>query len=137
MNEFFQAILSGYSLISKFVVLYFSALCRKAFQVQHSNHNKNEVSLMQKYSMTERDNNLSTLIHMLEQTGTPVELSQRGKTVAILVPKWEYDNLTKPKLSPWETLMAFREEEEIESLDIDTEIFNERKAQENGRETHR
>lgn len=88
---------------------------------------------MQKYLMTEQDKNLSMLIHLLEKTGTAVELSQRGESVAVLVPKREYDHLTKLKRSPWESLMVFRQEEGIESLDIDTDIFNERKTQDNGR----
>lgn len=88
---------------------------------------------MQKYLMTEQDKNLSMLIHLLEKTGTAVELAQRGESVAVLVPKREYDHLTKLKRSPWESLMVFRQEEDIESLDIDTDIFNERKTQDNGR----
>jgi prevent-host-death family protein len=84
---------------------------------------------MQKYSMTEINDNLSTIILMMEKTGTSLELTQSGQTVAILLSKHEYDELTKPKLSPWDALMAFREKEKIESLNIDTEIFDERRAQ--------
>jgi len=84
---------------------------------------------MQKYSMTEINNNLSAVMLMMEKTGTPVELTQSGKTIAILLSKDEYDELTKPKLSPWNALMAFREKEKIESLNIDTTIFDERQAQ--------
>jgi prevent-host-death family protein len=84
---------------------------------------------MQKYSMTEINNNLSAVMLMMEKTGTPVELTQSGKTIAILLSKDEYDELTKPKLSPWNALMAFREKENIESLNIDTTIFDERQAQ--------
>jgi prevent-host-death family protein len=79
--------------------------------------------------MTEIKNNLSAIILMMEKTGTPVELTEGGKTVAILLSKHEYDSLTKPKLSPWDALMAFREKEKIENLNIDTEIFDERQAQ--------
>ncbi|MEK8019136.1 MAG: type II toxin-antitoxin system prevent-host-death family antitoxin [Candidatus Parabeggiatoa sp.] len=84
---------------------------------------------MQKYSMTEINNNLSAVMLMMEKTGTPVELTQSGKTIAILLSKDEYDELTKPKLSPWDALMAFREKENIENLNIDTTIFDERQAQ--------
>jgi len=84
---------------------------------------------MQKYSMTEINNNLSAVMLMMEKTGTPVELTQSGKTIAILLSKDEYDELTKPKLSPWDALMAFREKEKIENLNIDTTIFDERQAQ--------
>jgi len=84
---------------------------------------------MQKYSMTEINDNLSAIILMMEKTGRRVELTQSGKTVAILLSKHEYDNLTKANISPWDALMAFREKEKIESLNIDTEIFDERKAQ--------
>jgi len=85
---------------------------------------------MQKYSITETHKNLSTLIHLIEETGTQIGITRGDKTVAVLAPKNE--RLKKSKLSPWEALMAFREEVEIESLDIDTEIFNERRAQDNG-----
>ena len=84
---------------------------------------------MQKYSMAEINNNLSTIIFMMEKTGKPVELTQAGETVAILLSKHEYDDLTKPKLLPWEALMTFREKEKIKSLNIDTDIFNERQVQ--------
>jgi len=83
---------------------------------------------MQKYSMTEILNNLSAIILMMEKTGKPVELTQSGKTVAILLSKYKYDDLTKPKPSPWDALMAFREKEKIKNLNIDTEIFDERQA---------
>jgi len=85
---------------------------------------------MQKYSVTEIHNHLSTLIHQMEETGIPIELTQHDKTIAVLVPKREYDELTKVTLSPWEALMAFREQTELESLNIEPDIFNERKVQE-------
>jgi prevent-host-death family protein len=86
---------------------------------------------MKKYSLTEVHNNLSMLIHQMEEMRTPIELTRRGKAVAVLVPKHEYDDLTKATLSPWDTLMAFRKQEDIESLNLDTDIFNERKVLEN------
>ncbi len=87
---------------------------------------------MQNYSMTQGHKDLSTLIHQMEETGTPIELTQSGKPVAVLVPKSDYDELTKQNLSSWDSLMAFRKEVDIDSLNIDPEIFNERRAQENG-----
>ena len=79
---------------------------------------------MQNYPITETQNHLSALIHIIEKTGTPIGITEGDKTVAMLVPKTE--SLIKSKISPWEALMAFREKVDIENLDIDTAIFNER-----------
>ena len=87
--------------------------------------------MMQKYSITEQ-NQLLMLIHQIEKNNAPIELTKSGKSIAVLISKREYDDLTQPNLSVWETLMAFREQEELEQLNIDPEMFNERKRQEYG-----
>ncbi|OAD21639.1 Prevent-host-death protein, partial [Candidatus Thiomargarita nelsonii] len=62
--------------------------------------NGREVNIMQKYSITETHKNLSTLIHLIEETGTQIGITRGDKTVAVLAPKNE--RLKKSKLSPWE-----------------------------------
>ena len=65
---------------------------------------------MKKYSTAEARNQLSKLVHEVEGTGH-IELTRRGKPVAIVLSLKEYDRLQgKPSRPLWEAVAAFREE---------------------------
>jgi len=70
-----------------------------------------------------------TLIHQMKETKLPIEKTRSDKPPAVLISKREKDDLTQANLSPWEALMAFREQAELEELNIDPEMFNVRKVQ--------
>lgn len=78
---------------------------------------------MQQYSILEANHHLPTLIEKVE-FGEMIELTQQGKTVAVLLSEREYQRLCHHQPSPWEALQTFRQAVNIEQLDIDTDIFS-------------
>jgi prevent-host-death family protein len=60
-----------------------------------------------KVSIAEARNHLTTLIHEVER-GKKVELTRRGKRVAVLVSSDEYDRLRSARLMPDQALQAWR-----------------------------
>ena len=48
------------------------------------------------YSIAQAKNNLSGLVHEAEQ-GRPVQLTRRGKPVAVLISTQQFDRLSKPR----------------------------------------
>ena len=70
------------------------------------------------YSIAEAKNQLPALIRSVEQHG-PIELTRRGKAVAVLLSMHEYERLQKPKVDFWEALLAFRQRIDAEGINID------------------
>ena len=48
------------------------------------------------YSIAAAKNNLSSLVHEAEQ-GHPVQLTRRGKPVAVLISTQQYERISKPR----------------------------------------
>ena len=85
------------------------------------------------YSIAQARDQLPQLVHTAEQ-GTPVELTRRGKRVAVILSAKEYDRLSQ-KGDFGKSLAAFRERLEIEKIDIDPdEVFKDVRDQSPGRE---
>ena len=59
-------------------------------------------------SVAEAKNHLPALIHEAESSSTPVEITRRGKTVAVLVSRTEYVRRAKPKEGLVKTLAHLR-----------------------------
>jgi prevent-host-death family protein len=55
-----------------------------------------ESSMNDAYSIAAAKNNLSSLVHEVEQ-GRPVRLTRRGKPVAVLMSTAQYERLSKPR----------------------------------------
>ncbi|HEV7516498.1 MAG TPA: type II toxin-antitoxin system Phd/YefM family antitoxin [Thermoanaerobaculia bacterium] len=62
--------------------------------------------MVKKYSIAEARDNFPSLVHEAE-TGTTVELTRRGKPVAVLVAQREYDRLTRSRPDFWEAYQDF------------------------------
>jgi prevent-host-death family protein len=62
-----------------------------------------------KVSLAEARNHLTGLVRDVER-GNRVELTRRGKPVAVLVSREEYDRLRADRLSPSAAFRAWREE---------------------------
>ncbi len=86
------------------------------------------------YSIAQARDQLPQLVHQAEQ-GKPVELTRRGKRVAVILSAEEYDHLLSQKGDFGKSLAAFRERLAIEEIDIDPdEIFKDVRERSPGRE---
>jgi prevent-host-death family protein len=75
------------------------------------------------YSIAQARDQLTQLVYQAEQ-GTPVELTRRGKRVAVILSAAEYDRLFSHKPDFWTSLIRFREQLAKEDIDINSdEVF--------------
>ncbi|MFA7340765.1 MAG: type II toxin-antitoxin system prevent-host-death family antitoxin [Candidatus Obscuribacterales bacterium] len=89
---------------------------------------------MKQYSIAHARDNLAAIVHELEGTYS-VELTRRGRTVAVIVSKAEYDRLQASRPSFWEACMAFRAETSLADAAIDpSEVFGGLREPSPGRE---
>ena len=85
-------------------------------------------------SIAEAKNNLPSIVHFVEK-GPYVQLTRRGKPVAVLLSIHEYEKLSRKYTGFWNALSTFREklnEERIEIKDVDFEDLRDKTL---GRET--
>jgi prevent-host-death family protein len=76
-----------------------------------------------KHSIANARINLSQLVREAE-AGQVVELTRRGEKVAVLIGQKAFDRLTAPAKGFWEALTEFRQDEDLDALDLDPdEIF--------------
>jgi prevent-host-death family protein len=84
------------------------------------------------YSLGEARRRLGALVRETETSG-PIQLTHRGKVVALLLSQEEYQRLSGDRLSDkrpgfWEAYQAFRTMYDLEAADIDPSIFDVRDA---------
>lgn len=65
------------------------------------------------------------LTEVIEQTqqGNAIEITQEGKTVAVMLSVAEYQRLTTSKSSFWQSLQQFRQQTNLEELGIESDVF--------------
>lgn len=73
-----------------------------------------------RYTIAQARDQLARLVHEVESQG-PVELTRRGKPVAVLVSVSDYPASSEPSF--WEALQAFRAATDLEALNFDSEEF--------------
>ena len=87
-------------------------------------HHGNEVVTMQKqFSIADAKNRLPTIIHYVEK-GPSVELTRRGKPVAVLLSIQEYERLSRKYTGFWSTLSEFRRKVDDEGIEISDRDFD-------------
>lgn len=86
--------------------------------------------MARQYSIAEARNHLPALVHAAEK-GKAVELTRRGKPVAVLISADDYARLTHGR-DPWGALEAFRRRHDLASLDADS-VFEGVRDQSRGR----
>lgn len=74
------------------------------------------------YSIAEAKNRLPELVREVEQSG-PIQLTRRGKLVAVLLATNEYERLQRGKIDFWEALLAFRKEHRLDEIDLDPDTI--------------
>jgi prevent-host-death family protein len=89
--------------------------------------------MLTKYSISEARSRLPRIIRRVER-GAHAELTRRGKPVAVLVSAEEYERITGERRDLWETLMTFRETNDLGDLDIES-IYADVRDRAPGRET--
>ena len=91
--------------------------------------------MVKKYSIAEARDNFTSMVHEAEG-GTQVELTRRGKPVAVLVGVEDFERLSKGRPSFWEAYESFRHglSPDLE-LDPD-EIFGDVRDSSPGRDFH-
>jgi len=86
------------------------------------------------YSIAEAKSHLSRLVHLVEE-GVPVELTRRGRPVAVVLSIEEYKQLRTPRKSSWDAVEKFQASHNVAELDIDPdEVFAVEKDPSSGRE---
>ncbi len=79
---------------------------------------------MSQYSIAEAKNGLPKLVREAE-AGHDIQLTRRGKPVAVVVGTRRYEKLTTSRSSFWESYQRFRREHDLARLDLDpAEIFD-------------
>jgi len=85
------------------------------------------------YSVEQAQTHLEQILTEIEQGGS-VELTRSGRRIAVLISTEEYDQLRSEKTSFWKALQGFRQQLELETIDIEPEIFEGIRDKSPGRE---
>lgn len=85
------------------------------------------------YSIAEARNHFTTIVRDVEQESA-IELTRRGKPVAVLLSIQEYKRLSGSQEGFWKAFTAFRNRVNLQDLDIKPDIFTGLRDQSPGRE---
>jgi len=91
--------------------------------------------MIKRYSLAEARNQLARIIDRAED-GMPVELTRRGKPVAVLLTVGDYERLSREPRPFWDTCQEFREKMSIEQLDIEPNLLANTRDTSPGREVN-
>lgn len=89
--------------------------------------------MIRQYSIAEARNHLAAIVHDLE-TSYSIQLTRRGKPVAVLLAIEEYERLAAGKSSFWDRYTAFRDAVDLVQMNIDPTIFQGLRDRSPGRE---
>lgn len=88
--------------------------------------------MSKRVSIAEARDHLPALIRSAEH-GEPVELTRRGKMVAVLVSSREYARLTRGTPDLWTSIQEFRAKHDLSALDVE-EVYADVRDRTPGRE---
>lgn len=77
---------------------------------------------MHSYSLAEARNHLTAIVRRVEKS-TAVELTRRGKPVAVILSIEEYQRLAAPRASFSSAYARYREAVDIADLELGPEVF--------------
>jgi antitoxin Phd len=78
--------------------------------------------MQKQFSIAEAKNRLPTIVHSVEK-GPSVELTRRGKPVAVLLSIQEYELLSRKYTGFWNAVSEFRRKAENEGIEISDRDF--------------
>jgi antitoxin Phd len=79
-------------------------------------------AVRKQYSIAQARDHLPGIVHAVEESG-PVELTRRGKPVAVILSLSEYERLRPQREDFWEVYERLNKEFDFPSLDITPDIF--------------
>ena len=85
--------------------------------------------MSEQYSIAEARQDLAALVRKLEKQPS-IEITRRGKTVAVLLSLQEYKRLKANREGFFTAYTKFRKELDLKQLDIDPAIFTETRSKE-------
>jgi antitoxin Phd len=85
------------------------------------------------FSIAEARHDLAALVHQLDRQPS-IELTRRGKPVAVLMSVREYNRLAIPARRFWEAYESFAKATDLRRLKIDPELFADLRDRSGGRE---
>ena len=88
--------------------------------------------IMLNYSIAETKNNLSQLVHKVEE-GEVIQITRRGQSVAVLLSLDDFKKYNQLSISPANTLKGFLQNKDFQDVDIEASIFDELRATQSGR----
>ncbi|MBM3466084.1 MAG: type II toxin-antitoxin system Phd/YefM family antitoxin [Armatimonadetes bacterium] len=83
---------------------------------------KDGYQMTERYSIAQARNHLPRLVHHAEE-GRLIELTRRGKPVAVIVSMEQYEHLAAHRPSFWDAVQAFRERHGTDGLELSDEDF--------------
>jgi antitoxin Phd len=86
------------------------------------------------YSIAEARDNFAAIVRDVERDSA-IELTRRGEPVAVLLSIEEYRRLLAGRKNFWDAYSQFRDEADLQRLNIDPEIFEGLRDVSPGRET--
>jgi prevent-host-death family protein len=93
-----------------------------------------EAEMIKTYSIAEARDNFTSVVHEAER-GTKVELTRRGKAVAVLIGVEDFERLTNGDSRFTDAYQRFRSEHDLAELQIDPiEAFGEARDSSPGRD---
>lgn len=90
--------------------------------------------MSRRFSIAEARDNFAAIVRDVEEVSA-IELTRRGKPVAVLLSMERYRRLMEGKKTFWDAYSEFREKFEPERLDVQPEIFEGLRDISPGRET--
>jgi prevent-host-death family protein len=90
-------------------------------------------SARKKYSVAEARHNLPALVHDAER-GTMVEVTRRGRAVAVLMSLDRYARLERRRPDFWGALQDFRRNTDLEALGVDDAFVDSLRDRSTGRD---
>jgi antitoxin Phd len=87
------------------------------------------------FSIAEARHDLAALVHRLDRQHR-IELTRRGKPVAMLLSLHEYNRLAAPAKRFWEAYSSFAETADLRHLGIEPGAFSNVRDRSSGRETN-
>ena len=89
--------------------------------------------MQKQFSIAEAKNKLPTIVHSVEN-GPSVELTRRGKPVAVLLSIQEYERLSRKYTGFWRAVSQYRQKLEAEGIEISDGDFKGLRDRSSGRE---
>ncbi len=91
--------------------------------------------MFKSYSIAKARDNLAAIVRDVERTST-IELTRRGKPVAVLLSVGEYRRLLAGKKNFWDAYSEFRDEVDPQRLDVEPKVVEGLRDVSPGRETN-